>query len=189
MEGAIFLDRDGVLNFESGDYITRKEDLQSLSGALEAVAKLTQAGWRVFVYTNQSGVGRGYMSLEELNSIHAHLQSKAEEAGGKIIKIYACTHHPEAGCDCRKPAPGLLRQAAQEYEIDLYASYAVGDSPREIAAAYAAGCIPALVLSGHTKQVDPEDFTGPVPDHVFNDLSAFVEWLLPPDKTAALSSS
>lgn len=185
MEGAIFLDRDGVLNFESGDYITRNEDLHMLSGALEAVVKLTRAGWRVFVYTNQSGVGRGYMSLEELNGIHAYLQAKVEEAGGKITKIYACPHHPEAGCDCRKPEPGLLQQAAREYNIDLCASYAVGDSPRDIAAAYAAGCMPVLVLSGHTRQVDPADFPCSVPDLVFSDLRAFVEWLLSPGKTAA----
>lgn len=175
---AIFLDRDGVLNKEAGEHIKRTSDLHLLPGAMDAVARLTRAGCKVFIFTNQSGVGRGYMTLEDLDAIHAYLRSKVEEVGGRIAGIYACTHHPEAGCDCRKPKPGLLRLAAKEYDVDLSASYAIGDSARDIAAAAAAGCRTVLVLSGHTTEYQPSGFS-PAPDHVFADLHAFVDWLLP----------
>jgi D-glycero-D-manno-heptose 1,7-bisphosphate phosphatase len=172
----LFLDRDGVLNVEGGKHITHPEDLYLLPGAAEAVARLTDCGWQIFVYTNQSGVGRGYMTQKDLEEIHAQLCAKIVEAGGKITQIYACTHGPEEGCDCRKPKPGLLYQAHAEHGLDLAECYAVGDSARDIAAGHAAGCKTILVLSGHTRQYDAS-FPDPQPDYVLPTLAAVADWL------------
>ncbi|HZO92016.1 MAG TPA: D-glycero-beta-D-manno-heptose 1,7-bisphosphate 7-phosphatase [Chthonomonadaceae bacterium] len=174
---AVFLDRDGVLTVEGGAYVTRPDALHLLPGAAEAVARLTAAGWPVIVITNQAGVGRGYLSLEELEAVHARLRAEIETAGGRLTAIYACPHCPEEGCDCRKPRPGLLRQAAADLGLDLCASYMVGDSPRDIAAGHAVGCRTILVLTGHTRQYDPATFPPPHPDFVFADLAAAADWL------------
>jgi D-glycero-D-manno-heptose 1,7-bisphosphate phosphatase len=175
---AVFLDRDGVINVEGGDYVCRSEDLCLLPGALESIAALTQAGWTVVVFTNQSGVGRGYMSADALDAIHGYLRCAAAKSGGELTAIYACPHHPDDGCECRKPKPGMLLQAAREHNIDLAHSYAVGDSPRDIGAGKAAGCQTVLVLSGHTQEFCPDEFPLAHPDHIFADLSAFTGWLL-----------
>lgn len=174
---AVFLDRDGVVTVEGGAYVTRPDDLRLLSGAAEAVARLTAAGWPVFLFTNQAGVGRGCLTLETLEAIHARLCAEIGAAGGHLTSIYACIHAPEAGCDCRKPKPGLLLQAAAEHSLDLSACYVVGDSPRDIAAAHAAGCRALLVLTGHTPVYDAATFPPPPPDHVFPDLAAAADWL------------
>jgi histidinol-phosphate phosphatase family protein len=175
---AVFLDRDGVINVEGGDYIDRPEDLHVLPGALEAIAALSRRGWPVVVFTNQSGVGRGFMTAGALESIHAYLRCEVARAGGELTAVYACTHMPDAGCDCRKPRPGMLIEAAREHDLDLPRSFAVGDSPRDIAAAKSAGATAVLVLSGHTSRYDPADFPAPQPDYVFPDLAAFAAWLL-----------
>lgn len=175
---AIFLDRDGVLNEEGGAYVAHPENLQMLPGSAEAVARLTQAGWLVFVFTNQAGVGKGLVTVENLHAVHVRLSAEIESAGGKLTAIYACTHHPDAGCDCRKPKPGMLLQAAHEYGLDLTRCVAVGDTSRDIEAAKTVGCQALLVLSGHTRAYDPAHFPGAQPDHVFPDLAQAVAWLL-----------
>ena len=175
---AVFLDRDGVINVEGGEFVSRPEDLCILPGALEAIAALTRAHWPVVVFTNQSGVGRGRMSMDDLRSVHDSLETLVQRAGGRLSGIYACPHQPDAGCDCRKPKPGMLRQAACEHDIELQASFAVGDSPRDIAAGQAAGCTTVLVLSGHTKEISRDNFPTPHPDHIFPDVLAFTSWLL-----------
>lgn len=175
--GVVFLDRDGVINVEGG-YLVRPEDLHSLPGSLEAIAALCEAGWRIVVYTNQSGVGRGYMTAEALDAIHDRLRCEVGKCGGYLTGIYACIHAPDAGCDCRKPKPGLLLQAARDHDLDLSASFAVGDSPRDIGAGHSAGCRTVLVLTGHTNIYNAADFPAPQPDHVFPTLHAFVTWLL-----------
>ena len=177
---AVFLDRDGVINVECGEHIRHPEDLQLLPGSAAAIAALSKAGWPIVVYTNQSGVGRGYMSMADLDAIHDTLRCQVEIYGGELTAIYACTHHPNEGCDCRKPKPGMLLQAASEHDLDMAASFAVGDSPRDIAAANAAGCSPVLVLSGSTTEYTRDQFPTAQPKHVFPDLSAFAKWLLDP---------
>lgn len=174
---AVFLDRDGVLTPETGEYIIHPDTISLLSGALEAVARLTAAGWPVFLFTNQAGVGRGVLTPETLDAIHARVVAEVEAAGGTITAIYACIHHPDAGCDCRKPKPGLLLQAAADYALDLTACYVVGDSPRDIAAGQAAGCHTLLVLTGHTRTYEPAIFPAPQPEQVFPDLPAAADWL------------
>lgn len=175
---ALFLDRDGVLTAETGEYITRPSALQILPGVAEAAARLTAAGWLLIVVTNQAGVGRGILTKPDLEAIHARLIAEIQSAGGVLTAIYACTHHPDADCDCRKPLPGLLLQAAAEHDLDLSASYMIGDSPRDIAAGHAAGCHTLLVLTGHTASYDPVAFPLPHPEAVFPDLSAATDWLL-----------
>ena len=174
----VFLDRDGVIYAEGGEYVDRPEDLRFLPGSLEAIAALCEARWTIVVFTNQSGVGRGLMTQDTLDAIHNHLRCEAARRGGFITAIYACPHRPEVGCECRKPKPGMLLQAARDHDIDLAGAYAVGDSPRDIAAARAAKCTTVLVLSGHTRAYLEAEFPGPRPDYVFPDLSAFASWLL-----------
>ena len=168
---AVFLDRDGVLNWEAGDYITRPDDLLILPGAAESLARLTAVGWPVFVFTNQAGVGRGRLTEQTLTAIHDRLRAELEAGGGRIEAIYACIHHPDAGCDCRKPRPGLLLQAAREHSLDLTRSFVVGDSPRDIAAGAEAGCHTVLVLTGHTSLYEASTFPDPQPDYIFPTLA------------------
>lgn len=175
---AVFLDRDGVLNVEGGDYITRPEMLHLLPGVAEAVARLNEAGWLVVVVTNQSAVGRGYMDLAMLEAVHNHLREAIAAGGGRIDALYSCPHSPEEGCSCRKPAPGLLLRAASEHDIALSRSYIVGDSSRDIAAGHAVGCVTVLVLSGHTRAYVPCAFPAPQPQCVCADLPSAVNWIL-----------
>jgi histidinol-phosphate phosphatase family protein len=166
-----------VLTVEGGTYVTTPEQLQLLPGAAAAVAQLTQAGFPVFLFTNQAGVGRGLLTLEMLAQIHARLAAEVEAAGGRLTGIYVCHHHPEAGCDCRKPLPGLLWRAAADHHLELTRCLVVGDSPRDIAAGKSAGCQTFLVLTGHTKAYDPTTFPSPQPDRVFPDLAAAAVFL------------
>lgn len=167
-----------MLTEETGAYITRPQDLRLLPGAAEAVARLNRAGWAVAVVTNQAGVGKGVLTLPDLNAIHAHLHATIARSGGHLDGIFLCPHHPDAGCDCRKPLPGLLRQAARALHLDLTACYLVGDSPRDIAAGHAAGCHTVLVLTGHTRHYQPGTFPPPLPEQVFPALPDFVDTLL-----------
>jgi D-glycero-D-manno-heptose 1,7-bisphosphate phosphatase len=152
--------------------------MEPLPGALEAVARLCAAAWPVVVFTNQSGVGRGYLTEADLDAIHDRLRRDVESAGGRIVAIYSCLHAPDAGCDCRKPLPGLLLRAAADHGIDIANSYAVGDTPRDIAAGHAAGCRTVLVLTGHTAVYDAAQFPVPQPDHTFPTLGDFADWLV-----------
>lgn len=149
MNQTIFLDRDGVINKDSPDYIKSPDEWQPIPGSLEAIAKLSKAGFPIFIITNQSGVGRGLYSLETLEAIHQEMLSAIEAKGGKIKAIYFCPHHPDKNCECRKPKPGLLFQAAKEHEIDLTNSLVIGDSLRDIEAGLAAKAKTLLVMTGN----------------------------------------
>lgn len=152
---AVFFDRDGVLNVDVA-YLYKIEDLRWIDGAREAVAYLTQLGYTIFVVTNQSGIARGYYTVEQMNELHAYMQREIAAAGGKIEKIYYCPHHPEGSvpeytgvCDCRKPKPGMLLQALADYDIDKEQSFLVGDSKRDVEAAEAAGVKGYLYTGGN----------------------------------------
>jgi D-glycero-D-manno-heptose 1,7-bisphosphate phosphatase len=146
---AVLLDRDGVINRNRLDYVTRPEEFRFLPGAIEALASLAASPFRVVVVTNQSAVGRGRMNAEMLAGIHDRMLERVHAAGGRIDGIYACPHRPEDRCPCRKPAPGLLQQAAQDLSLDLEASFLIGDAVSDVYAAGAVGCQPILVLTGH----------------------------------------
>jgi D-glycero-D-manno-heptose 1,7-bisphosphate phosphatase len=140
---AAFLDRDGVLNIDHG-YVHRPEQLEWIDGAREAVRLLNSAGYYVFVISNQSGVARGYFDEAAVNSFHAHMQDGLAAHDAHIDAFYFCPHHPDGvikslavSCHCRKPAPGMLEQAAREWPIDLGASFLIGDKDDDVAAANA----------------------------------------------------
>ncbi len=174
----IFLDRDGVITVEGGGYVARPADVRYLPGALGAIARLYNAGWQSVIFTNQSGVGRGFITDAGLLEVHEKLRVDLRTAGAELLDIYVCPHKPGDNCACRKPLPGMLLQAAVDHQIDLHTAWAVGDTPRDIAAAAAVGASTALVLSGHTRAYEPASFPGPVPTMVCKDLPALVDYLL-----------
>ncbi|GAA0496867.1 D-glycero-beta-D-manno-heptose 1,7-bisphosphate 7-phosphatase [Pigmentiphaga sp. GD03639] len=145
----VVLDRDGVINQDSPDFVKSPDEWIPLPGALEAIARINQAGYRVVVATNQSGLGRGLFDAATLNAIHAKLRASLAKHGGAIDAIFVCPHAPDEGCDCRKPLPGLYREIARRFEADLHGVPSVGDSARDLEAAAAAGCTPWLVLTGN----------------------------------------
>ena len=144
----VLIDRDGVINRDSDDYIKSVAEWQPLPGSLEAIADLTRAGFTVAVITNQSGVGRGLFSEQTLADIHTEMCIAAEKAGGRIAGIYYCPHRPEDVCECRKPKPKLLQQAAAKFEISLERVAFIGDKLSDVDAAISAGARPILVGNG-----------------------------------------
>jgi D-glycero-D-manno-heptose 1,7-bisphosphate phosphatase len=145
----IILDRDGVINFDSEHYIKSPDEWHPIPGSLEAIAKLTQQGFKVIIATNQSGVARKLYDLAMLETIHQKLLRSVSDAGGEIAEIFFCPHHPDEKCQCRKPQPGMFHQIAEKYALDLSDVYFVGDSLSDIQAAENAGCKPVLVLTGN----------------------------------------
>jgi D-glycero-D-manno-heptose 1,7-bisphosphate phosphatase len=144
----IFLDRDGVINENRSDYVKSWNEFRFLPESLEAIAKLTQAGYRIVVCTNQAGVARGLISLETLEDIHRRMRAEVVHAGGSIEAIYYCPHAKDANCACRKPRPGMLLRAHDELHIDLSESILIGDSITDVRAGQAAGVHCMLVLTG-----------------------------------------
>lgn len=144
----IILDRDGVINEDSDDYIRSPESWHPIPGSLEAMELLTLRGFRIFVLTNQSGIARGYFDEQVLAEIHAKMRSSLAERGGMIEAILHCPHGPEDFCRCRKPSPGLFEQLRDTYHLDLSHVPAVGDSFRDLEAARSVGAAPMLVRTG-----------------------------------------
>ena len=176
----VFLDRDGVINVDSPDYIKSPDEFHFIPGSAKAIAMLSQGGCHVIVISNQSAIGRGMISLDDLERIFAKMRRGVAQAGGNITDILFCPHRPDEGCRCRKPAPGLFHDAASRHNLDLSRSVMVGDSAKDIAAARAAGCGQAiLVLSGkdpqHQSQVAKSQTP---PDVVKTDLMAAAKWIL-----------
>jgi D-glycero-D-manno-heptose 1,7-bisphosphate phosphatase len=145
----IILDRDGVINYDSIEYIKSPEEWLPIPGSLEAIAQLNRSGFHVLVVTNQSGVARGLYNLEILDQIHEKMMHELAAVGGYIDEIFFCPHHPEEACDCRKPKPGMLHEIAAKYPLQLENTFFIGDSISDIKAAEAAGCLPILVKTGN----------------------------------------
>lgn len=173
----VILDRDGVINHDSPDYIKNANEWIPIPGSLEAIATLAKHGIDVYVATNQAGVARGKLSLGDLNGIHKKLLAAVSSAGGVIQDLKYCPHHPDENCDCRKPKPGLILQLADAHALDLSEGYYVGDSLKDLRAAEAAGCEGVLVLTGNGKET-----LNLRPNHplVFNDLFSFATFLTKP---------
>ena len=144
----IFLDRDGVINENRADYVKSWSEFRFLPESREAIAKLTQAGHRIVVCTNQAGIARGSISIETVEEIHHRMIESISDIGGKIEKVYYCPHDREGDCSCRKPRPGMLLRARDELDIDLHDAVFIGDSITDIRAGLAAGIHTVLVLSG-----------------------------------------
>jgi len=174
----VVLDRDGVINRESPDFIRSAAEWQPLSGSLEAIARLGAAGIPVVVASNQSGVGRGLFDLVTLASIHARMTGAVREAGGELAGIFFCPHHPDEGCDCRKPKPGLLRRIERELNCTLAGQPAIGDSLRDLEAASAVGARPVLVRTGNGVGCEAEARQRWPDLAVYDDLAAAVAALL-----------
>jgi D-glycero-D-manno-heptose 1,7-bisphosphate phosphatase len=148
MNRAAFLDRDGVINRKAreGEYVTRWEEMQILPGVVEAIALLNRAGFRVIVISNQRGVAKGLITAADLEALHRQLCEELVRAGATIDAIYYCPHESEPPCRCRKPKPGLLFDAAHEHNLDLAASWMIGDSRSDIEAGCNAGCKTVLLI-------------------------------------------
>lgn len=173
----IILDRDGVINYDSDSYIKSPAEWQAIPGSLEAIAKLNQAGFRVLIATNQSGVGRGLYDLEMLDQIHQKLKQELSLAGGEIEAIYFCPHTPDDECVCRKPKPGLIDNMTKHYQINLSQTFFIGDSIVDVQAALDAGCQPLLVRTGNgEKTIQQYSILNPLPN--FLNLERAVEYVL-----------
>lgn len=156
MTRLILLDRDGVINADSPDYIKDVDEWVPLPGALEAIAALKRKGLLVAVCTNQSGVGRGIIAPAALERIHRRLHARLAELGVRLDGLWYCAHRPEEGCPCRKPRPGMLLDAMQALGVAPDETLFVGDAVRDIEAARAAGCRSALVLTGRGRAAEAE---------------------------------
>ncbi|MDE0488078.1 MAG: D-glycero-beta-D-manno-heptose 1,7-bisphosphate 7-phosphatase [Gammaproteobacteria bacterium] len=173
----VILDRDGVINEERLDYIRSVDQWRPLPGSIEAIASLCRAGLAVAVATNQSGIGRGYLTSGELDAIHARMEAAVREAGGGLAGVFHCPHTPADRCRCRKPLPGLLERIEAAVGLPVAGEYMVGDSMRDLEAASAAGARPALVRTGFGAATEQRlSPGGAVP--VFDDLAEFTGWLL-----------
>lgn len=145
----VILDRDGVINHDSADFITSPDEWIAIDGSIEAIARLSAAGFDIAVATNQSGIGRKMLDYPTLEAIHRKMRREVRDAGGDIEKIVFCPHHPDDGCACRKPATGLFERLGHELGVPLDDVAMVGDSERDIVAARAVGGRPILVLTGN----------------------------------------
>jgi len=154
--GLLILDRDGVINKDSDAFVKTPDEWQPIDGSLEAIAALSSAGFDVAVASNQSGIGRKIIDRPSLEAIHNKMRRLIRESGGDIGKIVYCPHLPEDGCDCRKPAPGLLHDLSRLYGVSLEWVPVIGDSLRDIDAAVAAGARPVLVLTGNGRKTERE---------------------------------
>lgn len=148
----IILDRDGVINYDSDDYIKSPAEWNPIPGSLEAIARLNQNGYRVVVATNQSGISRGLFNMTTLTAIHQKMHTSAQQVGAHIDAIFFCPHAADDNCDCRKPKPGMLQQIAKRFEMNLKGVPCVGDALRDLQAGFMSGCIPYLVLTGKGKK-------------------------------------
>lgn len=145
----LLCDRDGVINQDSEHFIKSPDEFTPIPGSVEALAQLSQAGWRIAVVTNQSGLARGLFTLSTLHAIHQKLHRLVQSAGGRIDAIFLCPHGPDAKCSCRKPAPALFQQALARFHVAASDALAVGDSLRDLEGAAAAGVPAVLVRTGN----------------------------------------
>ncbi|WJF90723.1 D-glycero-beta-D-manno-heptose 1,7-bisphosphate 7-phosphatase [Paraburkholderia bonniea] len=148
----VILDRDGVINVDSPGFIKSPDEWLPLPGSLEAIARLNQAGYRVAVATNQSGIGRGLFDMSALNAMHQKMHLMVAAMGGRIDAVFFCPHTAEDQCECRKPKPGMLKMIAERFEVEPQDTPVVGDALRDLQAGAALGCTPHLVLSGKGQQ-------------------------------------
>lgn len=173
----IVLDRDGVINQDSAEFVKTVDEWIALPGSLDAIARLYHAGYKVVVATNQSGLGRGLFDIHALNAMHDKLQTSLRELGAKIDAFFICPHHPDEGCNCRKPAPGMFLDIIRRYDIKPQGIMAIGDSLRDLQAAAKAGFSPCLVLTGNGQKTQAK---GGLPEGtpIYASLAAYVDELL-----------
>lgn len=176
----IILDRDGVINHDSDNYIKSVDEWLPIEGSIQAIANLYRHGYKIVVATNQSGLSRGYYTELDLQAMHTKMCDLVKDAGGEIEGIFYCPHKPEDQCECRKPKPGLLNDIETTYDINLHDAYFVGDSLKDIQAAMTKGCQPILVKTGKgpitLEAIKDKSQYAHV--RIFNDLADFTAYLL-----------
>jgi D-glycero-D-manno-heptose 1,7-bisphosphate phosphatase len=173
----IVLDRDGVINYDSDQFIKAPDEWRPIPGSLEAIARLNHAAYRVVVATNQSGIGRGLFDMGMLNAIHDKMHRALAHAGGRLDAVFFCPHTADAKCECRKPKPGMLAEIGKRFNVEMAGVPCVGDSTRDLAAAETVGAQPLLVLTGKGEKTLREgDF--PKNTMIFPDLAFAVSALL-----------
>ncbi len=177
----IILDRDGVINeVRDNDVIKNQDDFIPIEGSYDAISRLCQQDYRVIVITNQSGIARGLITIDEVNAVHQHMQQTVASVGGRIDAVLFCPHKPDDDCNCRKPRPGMLHSLMERLDIELNGVYLIGDSLRDVQTAMVVGATPVLVKTGHgAKTVEENKHLENV--EVFDDLAAFVDQLLEAD--------
>ena len=173
----VILDRDGVINHDSDQFIKSPAEWKPIAGSLEAIATLTHSGHRVVVCSNQSGIGRGLLDMAALNAINDKMYKALAVLGGRIDALFYCPHPAETGCECRKPKPGMYQDIARRFNVPLTGVPSVGDSLRDLQAADAVGCQPMLVLTGKGRKTRS---AGGLPEstQVFDDLAAAVRIII-----------
>ncbi|MBL8416401.1 MAG: D-glycero-beta-D-manno-heptose 1,7-bisphosphate 7-phosphatase [Propionivibrio sp.] len=173
----VILDRDGVINYDSDQYIKSPAEWKAMPGSLEAIAKLTQAGYKVVIASNQSGIGRGLFDMDTLNAIHDKMHRAVQAVGGRIDAVFYCPHTSEAKCNCRKPKPGMFLRIGACFNTDLSEAFVIGDSLRDLQPAASVGARTVLVLTGKGGVTQAE---GDLPEGtlVFADLAAAVDYIL-----------
>ncbi|GMR07897.1 MAG: D-glycero-beta-D-manno-heptose 1,7-bisphosphate 7-phosphatase [Gammaproteobacteria bacterium] len=180
----VILDRDGVINQDSDEFIKSPDEWIPIEGSLEAITRLTNSGYHVVVISNQSGLARGLFSTDDLNRVHNKMHHAVHQLGGSIDAVFFCPHGPAEGCLCRKPATGMFEDMAARLNIDLVNVPAIGDSLRDVIAARAVGASPILVRTGKgekTVSIGARELAG-VP--IFDNLAAAVDDLLARQKDA-----
>ncbi len=180
MGKTVFLDRDGVINIDSAEYIKNESEFFFIDKSPEAIAKLTRAGFDIIVITNQSVLARKFTTSKELEKIFNKMTTGVEALGGKIKDIFFCPHMPNSGCSCRKPKPGLIFQAKEKYDMDLSESYMVGDSVKDIECAKNAGCgFSILVKTGNGQEAEKILAEKKInPDFIAQNLFDAVNWII-----------
>jgi len=180
LQKVVFLDRDGVINRDSADYIKHWSEFEFLPKSLDALKQLKQNGFTAIVITNQSVINRKMVSREGLDHIHTLMKTSIRSSGGEITDIFFCPHTPDERCDCRKPKPGLIYQAEKKYRIDLATAVMIGDSAKDIECARNAGCRCALLVkTGNGIQAEKILKEKAIhPDHVAQDLFNAVHWII-----------
>jgi len=173
----IILDRDGVINHDSDDYIKSENEWEAIPGSLEAIARLNRDGYRVVVATNQSGLARGKFNVITLNSIHRKMRTHLSQYGGRIEAIFFCPHGPDENCACRKPEPGLFHEISRRLRLPLYKTIVVGDKLSDMQAALAAKAKPVLVKTGYGQTLLD---SGKLPNDIaiFDDLASVADSLI-----------
>ena len=170
--GLLILDRDGVINHDSAEFVKNVDEFRPISGSIDAIAALHEAGYTVAVASNQSGLARGLFDRRALEAMHRKLRRLVAAAGGRIDRIVVCPHGPDDGCRCRKPGPELLLRLARHYGVALAGVPAIGDSLRDLEAAQAVGAVPILVRTGNGRKTETA-LTGPLRGiRVFDDLAS-----------------
>lgn len=185
---AVFLDRDGVINENRADHVKTWDEFVLLPGALQGMRLLSEAGWPIYVVTNQAAVNRGLVTHQTIEQINQRMVTIAGQHGACIRGVRYCPHRPDERCRCRKPSPGMLSSLASEHGVDLSRSYMVGDALTDIAAGQAVGCKTALVQTGRGREhIDLPEIQRWRPDHFARDLHAAVQWILAEERRVAAS--